>query len=156
MKLDDCASVGRLGVPSSNCPVQLPVPKACETMTPIPMLLQEGAKRTIPWFRDGVRCVTRHPLNQRKTGGIAKQYMAKILDSGLVQGVRGEPWFQADPDKEGHFLAISFGTLILVKEVVAVAGVQGSGTISVTHNSQLDRYCQSESDCSGFLLSISH
>lgn len=82
-------------------------------MTPIPSLLQEGGKRTIPWFRDGMRCVRRHPLNQRKTGGIAKQYMAKILDSGLVQGVRGEAWFQVDPENEGHFLAISFGTLTL-------------------------------------------
>ena len=99
------------------------------------LLRQEGAKRTIPWFRDGVRCVKRHPLNQRKTGSVAKQYMSKILDSGLVQGVRGEAWFQADPDNEGHFLAISFGTLLLVKEVHGLD--PGPYLIS-----QLDRYCQ--------------
>ncbi|CAJ1360336.1 unnamed protein product, partial [Effrenium voratum] len=66
---------------------------------------QEGPKRTIPWFKDNERCIKRHPLNQRRTGAITRQYMTKILDAGLVEGVRGEAWFQHDPDKEGHFLA---------------------------------------------------
>ena len=74
--------------------------------------VQEGPKKTVPWFVDGNRSIRRHPLNVRKTGAVTNQYKARILESGIVAGVRGEAWLQNDPDGKGY-LALTFGTLRL-------------------------------------------
>ena len=72
---------------------------------------QDGERRTIPWFRDdGVRNVVRHPLNMRHTGGTTKVYQQRIYTSGIVDGVRGEPWLVFDSTKN-QYLALTYGTL---------------------------------------------
>lgn len=73
---------------------------------------QEGGKQVIPWFRaDGERNIQRHPLNDRKTGATTRQYVNRILQSGIVDGVRGEPWLVYDPSKNVYF-ALTYGTLL--------------------------------------------
>ena len=74
---------------------------------------QEGGKQVIPWFRaDGERNIVRHPLNDRKTGATTRQYANRILQSGIVDGVRGEPWLVFDAAKN-VYQALTFGTLLL-------------------------------------------
>ena len=73
---------------------------------------QEGGKQVIPWFRaDGERNIHRHPLNDRKTGATTRQYVNCIFQSGIVDGVRGEPWLVYDPSKNVYF-ALTYGTLL--------------------------------------------
>lgn len=58
----------------------------------------------------GARQIVRHPLNQRKVGSVARQYMQKICDCGIVEGVRGEAWLVRD-EATNQFLALTYGTL---------------------------------------------
>ena len=76
--------------------------------------VQVGPKRRVDWFRptDGQRYVIRHPLNGRKTGALVRQYTQKILEAGIVEGVRGEAWLVYDQASD-VFLALTFGTLRL-------------------------------------------
>ena len=76
--------------------------------------MQVGAQRSIPWFKpDGTRQVFRHPVNARKVGTRVNKYAARIKETGILAGVRGEPWVVFDPHKE-IYLCISYGTLTLV------------------------------------------
>ena len=82
----------------------------------LPMLRMEQ-KRTIPWFDSkGKRFIIRHPLNQRKTGGVLRQYVRKILQCGIVPAVRGEAWVVWDEARQ-VYLALTFGTLCPVSKL---------------------------------------
>ena len=74
--------------------------------------MQVGEQRSIPWFKpDGTRQIWRHPVNARKVGTRVTKYAARIRDTGIVAGVRGEPWLVHDPNKD-QYLCISYGTLL--------------------------------------------
>eukprot|EP00974_Lingulodinium_polyedra_P018057 1749089-Lingulodinium_polyedra.AAC.1 len=48
---------------------------------------------TFPWFQDsGDRTFRRHSVNMRYQAVVLEKYQQQILDNGVVQGVRGEPW----------------------------------------------------------------
>lgn len=53
----------------------------------------------------------RHELNQRKHAVTRAKYCSSILASGIVEGVRGEPWVCAPSGPGAPFMCITFGTL---------------------------------------------
>lgn len=82
--------------------------------------VEVGEQRAVAWFKaDGSRQVFRHPVNARKVGTRVTKYAARIKETGILQGVRGEPWVVYDPAKE-IYLCISYGTLNLVLETCSL------------------------------------
>ena len=80
---------------------------------------KEGDKQTVPFFKsDGSRAIYRHPLNQRRVGNCLRAYVARIFNSGIVPGVRGEAWLVYEPDKKIYY-ALTFGTLQLASSFAA-------------------------------------
>ena len=81
------------------------------------ILVQDGPRRTVQWFKDsspgriGEPAIRRHPLNQRKTGSTLRTYVKRIHESGIIQSVRGEPWLTFD-EATGTYFALSCGTLL--------------------------------------------
>lgn len=65
---------------------------------------------TLPLYKNGVKMLSRHPLNQRAHDVVKETYVASILAKGNVVGVRGAPWALPGPT-EGEHLLLSYGTL---------------------------------------------
>ena len=77
------------------------------------LCLQDGPKRTVQFFKsNGQPAIVRHPLNQRKTGSAMRSYVRRIQESGIIQSVRGEPWFTYEENTHTYH-ALSCGTLRL-------------------------------------------
>ena len=67
---------------------------------------------TLHFFDDqNCRALQRHPPNNRKQEVVESDYAAKILDKGIVEGVRGAPWCTYAPNRKGPYQMITFGTL---------------------------------------------
>ncbi len=67
---------------------------------------------SIPWFNsNGDKNFVRHAVNPRRQDATVDAYVSKILEGGVVEGVRGECWV-VSPATEGQpFRCISWGTL---------------------------------------------
>ena len=76
------------------------------------------------------RHIVRHPLNQRKMGGVTRQYTRKIMQCGIIPAVRGEAWFVWDETKR-QYLALTFGTSNLGVNLAWL--VSGSSVLHLPH-----------------------
>ena len=60
--------------------------------------VDQNATTTVPWFLpDGNKGIIRHPLNARKQLSIRLRYTRGVLQHGILEGCRGEPWLLATP-----------------------------------------------------------
>ena len=75
----------------------------------------------LKFFADGqMKCLERHPLNNRDHQAVRQKYVSKVLADGLLDGVRGQAWaVPASGGKNDRFALLSHATL--TESIYAVA-----------------------------------